>query len=134
MQRRVHEILLTGRYVAPAYYHNHDVRLDELRRFMNGPEFVALSPDVQGLFVRYERDTLRLQAVTQLEREALVQQATAEFQARQARQAARQQALQQMGGLVAGAPPGERPGIERVLSGPAGRVLRGFLTQAQTAA
>ena len=84
LQRRVHEILLTGRYVPPAYYHNHDERLIELHRFMNTDDYARLPEEIQGLFARYEADTIKLQAVRPAEVQALVSEAQSAFAAHQA--------------------------------------------------
>lgn len=132
LQRRVHEILITGRYVAPEYYHRHDVRLEELRSFMNGPDFPHLSPEIRALFVRYERDTLKLRARLKLEQEAVVAEATAEFQQEQARLAARRKALAQVGDLQAAAGPGEAEAIAQLLARRGGNLAE-FLTQANGA-
>jgi len=126
LQRRVHEVLITGRYVKPEYYHNHEVRLDELRRFMNTPDFAAQPPAVKALFARYERDTIGLQATRKLETEEIVRQSVAEFQRTQGMR----RALDQFGQLEAAAPPAEQPAVGRMLANPRSRPLLNFLSQA----
>ena len=126
MQRRVHESLMRGRYIPPQYYHRHQIRLDELRRFQNTPEFEAQAPEIQQLFKRYEIQTLRLQAVRELEVKQIVQGAVAEFQ----RRLSGEQAPQALDQLPGGAAPRGPNGVGQMRAGPQGNRLREFLQAA----
>lgn len=128
MQRRVHESLFRGVWVAPAYYHRHATRLDELRKVMNTPEFEQQPDNIKELFRRYEVETLKLQAIEELERQKIAQQAVMEWQARQ-QQEARQRAMAMMAQVQASAPIGEQARIGQIFNSPRGAALRGFLEQ-----
>ncbi|MDD4888347.1 MAG: hypothetical protein PHU85_00320 [Phycisphaerae bacterium] len=118
-QRRVHEILVTGRYVPPAWYHNHVVRTAELLHFMNGEDFKHLSPEVQANFERYYKDTIRIQAVQPLIVGQLGGEAKLEWERKQAADKQLAQLENQAG------PQTGRMGA--LLNGPRGEILRNFL-------
>ena len=130
MQRRVHETLLAGRFVAPEMWQPHDVRISELHRFMNSPEFEGQPPQVRQLFVQYEEESIRLQAG----REVWERQLVAEGYQRAERQLMQRRISQSFGDIQATAPSGETQRLARMFNGPQGSRLRQFFDQGVQAA
>ena len=125
LQRRVHEKLLHGVWIPPAYYHHHAVRLEELRRFQNSPDFEGQPPEIKELFKRYEFETIGLQAVRELEVQAITQQAVHDWQQRRAAEK-----TNQLFGRLQASAPQESDRIARLLAGPQGAALRQFFQAA----
>lgn len=123
-QRRVHDILATGRYVPPQWFQNHEVRRNELLKFMNDPSggFERLSPEIQGLFKRYFRESIQIEAKEKLEQQLTAQNAMQQVQARMEQTSAQSEMKQRLAALATGPPEG---GLGPAL-GRNGEILRRF--------